>query len=945
MRHVMTATGCVVAMWACACEAAPALVFSKSDLPELRRRIESEELAPAWRDILSRATDYCTRGSKQYADPEKVDSDEGFGVAAQFADRKEVLLAHHFGRRLTRWVEAIGFAYQITGEERFGRHGAALLDAAARRIPVSNPIIAKGFIGGRGDIMRAFAIGYDWLGEAMTEEQKRLVERAAADYVRNILSEARRPQAWWVPHHNYTGVAIGAAGCLSILLGQAYPNEAPGWRHECASLVRLWLDKGFDEQGAYFEGTGYANYGSSNATLFADALARSRGPNLLDHPRLRRVPHFFAMSLLPGEKVFDARNDADYGGLWDPFMLRLAGAHRDGLAKWLWERCGGGDSPLRIVWASDVPPVDPNAAGEPLAEHFAGRGLCIFRTGWHKQDVMFSVEAGPFYRVTHDQADKGHFTFYGLGYRWAIDSGYGNEGPPRGECAWNLNVREPGEYVVWARVRAGGKEPAKSDSFLVQMDAGKAIAWHMPGSREWAWGKVASGPGCKPVSFHLGAGEHVLRLKTRELEAHVDSVLVTPDLTVQPPFPKQPKGVSLEAEAGEVTRPMHSVRDDRASGGAFVETPEVAIGTGRSQTVAHNCVLVDGRGQAHTASGLGTNGKIVTYESLDRYGYVLADCTEAYNRNTQGKPGAVVRRALRHAIFIRPSHGLPAYAVVLDDIEKDDHEHDYTWLMHTDSMMDIALEPQGAIIRPAPTSAGGFVETPLGATGAGTCAWELNVPEPGEYVVWARVRARGKELGKSDSFFVQMDAGEAIAWHMPGSREWTWAKVASGIGCNRVSFHLDAGEHMLRFKTREPEANVDSILVTPDLTVQPPFPKPLKGFPLEAEAGQVTRPMRVVRDEPKAARPRMKLAIRAAAPVVLSVDAYEAHPRLKATARAVAPEFAAVLLPLPGAMAEPSVAFEPTAKGLRIGINWPKRKDLILWPNHGKRRPAVFIPD
>ena len=109
------------------------------------------------------------------------------------------------------------------------------------------------------------------------------------------------------------------------------------------------------------------------------------------------MPHFFAMSLLPGERVFEARNDADYSGFDDPTQLRLAAAYESGLAKWLWQTAGGGSSPFRIIWANGVAAQDPRQAAEPLAEHFVGRGLCIWRTGWETGDVMFSVEAGPYY--------------------------------------------------------------------------------------------------------------------------------------------------------------------------------------------------------------------------------------------------------------------------------------------------------------------------------------------------------------------------------------------------------------------------------------------------------------------------------------------------------------------------------------------------------------------
>jgi hypothetical protein len=46
--------------------------------------------------------------------------------------------------------------------------------------------------------------------------------------------------------------------------------------------------------------------------------------------------------------------------------------------------------------------------------------------------ISVPIEAGPYYSVTHNQADEGHFPLYGLVQRWSIDSGYGNTGLPGG---------------------------------------------------------------------------------------------------------------------------------------------------------------------------------------------------------------------------------------------------------------------------------------------------------------------------------------------------------------------------------------------------------------------------------------------------------------------------------------------------------------------------------
>lgn len=528
----------------------PRLLFERSEIDGLRRKIAQPALAPVWAKILADAEAYCNPKSRRYADPSNP------YPMAKKSDRMDqrrhdALLVHTIGRRLTERMEAIGLAYQLTGRKELGRHGAAILLATVERHPVTDPIVAKGFAGGRGDIMRGLALGYDLLGECLDDPQRQRVAAACADYVEAAVKEFNNPKLWWYKVHNYNGVNGGAGGCLALALRDAYPERADAWIAECVKTIRRWLDAAFDRQGACVEGVSYSSYGLSNTVMFGDALRRNGKGNLFDHPTFRKLPEFYAMSLLPGERVYDARNDSSYGGL-NATLLKLADACHNGLYKWLWENSGSDKSILRILWDNEVPPVDPVAAGVPRAEHFEGRGLCVWRTGWSRNDVMFSIEAGPYYPVTHNQADKGHFTLYGLGQRWATDCGYANEHGPEG----------------------------------------------------------------------------------------------------------------------------------------------------RGQTLGHSCVLIDGQGQALSGAGLGSNGKIERYTSDDRFGYALADCTEAYNRNSARKPGAVVQYARRHAMFVYPHQGAPAYAVVMDDVRKDEQPHAFAWQMMFSDTLEAALAEGRATFGP-----------------------------------------------------------------------------------------------------------------------------------------------------------------------------------------------------------------------------------------------------
>ncbi|MCK5802718.1 MAG: heparinase II/III family protein [Lentisphaeria bacterium] len=772
MNHAHLALG-LLAITSATCNAAPELLFSNSEIPALRKRLTEPVHAKIWAGIQT------TAESQLNIDLAKVNEVRG--------NPKIQVLAHAYGRRLTGWMETLGFAYQMTGDKRFGRKGAELLTAMVRELPVDDPRVAKSFAGARGDLMRGFAIGLDWCGEAMTESERELVENRGADYIRFLLHEASQPKTWWVPHHNFMGVAMGAAGALSLKLQKRFPDEAPQWENVCAEHVEKWFGEGFDADGAYYEGALYGHYGLTNAILFANALKRLGKRDLLQHPHLRQIPQFYAMSMLPGEAVFDARNDSNYGDFSDPFLLRLAAEWNDGLARWIWDRAGKTRSPLAIIWANDVRPTAP---GQTLAKHFKGRGLCVFRTGWKKSDIMFSVESGKYRAVTHNQGDKGCFTLYGLDSRWAIDSGYGNK-------------REP---------------------------------------------------------------------------------------------------------------------------------------QGRDQTVAHNGVLIDGKNQGLSGCGAGTDGQILTYDWNAARGYVLCDMADAYRQNNKGWKSVPVTRALRHCFFIRPQDGLPAYAVTLDDFAVDDQPHTYDWLLHTSSTNRIEFSKRGATLRPCGPSGTGHLTTPEEAEGDGACKLSFEIREAGVYSVWARVRAGGHERAKSDSFFVSMDGGERIGWHMGSGAAWHWSRVADGVPSTPRSFDLTPGRHVLRFETRERQAHLDVVAVIPGEALALDDPKTIL---MEAESGVVTAPMIIVPAPPAGQMPRLELVMAASTTIATSQGYYEDHPRLKITVEAVSPDFAAVLLPLPYNMPLPKIAFADTADIRTTTIRWANREDRIVWKPRTAEQPTL----
>ena len=799
----------IIAAVAVPANAAPQLFFSKLDLPAIRARVEKPQHAKEWQKILTRAKAYSDPESKDYADPENLYTRKAPSEQVS-QQRLDAVLPHVIGQTLTKRMEALGLAYQITGDKRFGRHGARVLVGACRDYPVTLTPMAKGFAGGRGDTMYGLALGMDLLSECLTPEERAIVAPACRDYLNVFVEEFNNPKVWWYRVHNYNGVNGGAAGCLALTLRKDFPEESPVWIAEASKIVQRWLSNGFDADGAGLEGIGYAAYGLANSTVFGDALRRNGMGDFFDHPVYKNFPVFLALSKLPGERAFDARNDSQYAG-FRISLLKLADVTGNGLYRWLWDEAGTGGSSLNFLWANDARPVSPKEAGVPRAAHFRGRGLCVWRTGWGKDSVMFSVEAGPYYPITHNQGDKGHFTLYGLGFRWATDSGYSN----------------------------GHEEE------------------------------------------------------------------------------------------------------------------------GRGQTLAHSCVLIDGKGQALSGAGYGTNGRVLTFEDHARFGYALMDAKEAYTKNNRGIAGAGARRALRHALFVYPHQGAPAYAVVCDDIEKDDSAHEFTWQMMAANSCETTLEGATAVLAPFTASGHAFIGTPWTSPDdavksapskvrtEGTCAVAFEVAEAGEYVLWARVRTRAPERGKSDSFYVRVDDGQDVDWHMPNSPSWVWGQVAVGVPRDPFVLNLKPGRRLVTIRRREPGAEMDCLMLCP---VDAPAPTMadahLKPLFAEAESGTCTGLMQVERISP--IQTRLELHLDATTPISLEKDIFRpkdrrgpaAFPRIRATITAVNPGFAAILLPLRTGIPSPKVTFSPIDGGRQMLVDWGEGRgqDEILWSDAAPRR-------
>ncbi|NOY80344.1 MAG: hypothetical protein GXP31_04985 [Kiritimatiellaeota bacterium] len=422
-----------------------------------------------------------------------------------------------------------------------------------------------------------------------------------------------------------------------------------------------------------------------------------------------------------------------------------------------------------------------------------------------------------------------------------------------------------------------------------------------------------------------------------------------------------PDDLHLAIEAGP-----HASGHDQADKGTFTLSAygaDLAIDSGygndgdpgkSSSSFAHNVVLIDGRGQPmryHNQS----NGFITGFVHAPAVDWVRVDARDAwsfrYDRDWAPIPTRPVRRAERHFVLVRPGTGSPPYLVIYDDIRKDDKTREYTWQLHVPDRLRFATRERPW--RAAPRQGPAVVLTSTSGQVGGSARFRFRVPIAGRYAIYGFVRAAGVEVGKSDSFFVQLDGGERLLWDLRVAGSFRWSAVRDrDDGEEARVFALGPGEHVLTLSGREPDAELARLLVQPADKPPPLTPDAASdnGVLLSADAAAAGRPPLLLRPPQETKESDATLEVFPVHPArgEVHTDWFQTsregvHPRLQYTVRAVDPYFLMVLLPRRKGLPRPRrvAALEPE-NGCGVRIEWENGvTDRVVFAENTERQVEI----
>ncbi len=337
-------------------------------------------------------------------------------------------------------IVILGFAWQITGDERFAARAWRELENVCA-YPDWRP---QHFLAA-AEMALAVSVGYDWLCDRLSAAQRQtLAEAVLHNAVEPALSGNIFKNWFTWSKNNWNSICYSGVGIACMAFYDAFPEQAAKFLAKCFRNMPIAFAN-FTPDGVYAEGPGYCESGM-NAVVYFIATARER---LGTDFGMSGIAGFRELGMFPvyisgstGEFNFGDNKDRAffspalhwYAATYDSGLLAAyqmadaPGEFRAGGAGT--ETNGDGrENALSALWY-DRALADPAApeSRQPLSVHLrsdAGQELLLLRGAYLDENAPFAGVKAGYNFINHGDLDIGDFVYDALGERWAEELGPG----------------------------------------------------------------------------------------------------------------------------------------------------------------------------------------------------------------------------------------------------------------------------------------------------------------------------------------------------------------------------------------------------------------------------------------------------------------------------------------------------------------------------------------
>lgn len=330
-------------------------------------------------------------------------------------------------REALRRIFQLSYAWRMTGDQKyFDRCEKEML--AISNFSDWNP---SHFLD-VAEMTMAVSIGYDWLYPALSDKSKQIIREA-------IISKGLKPSFddkynnWLKVVNNWNQVCNAGMTYGALAVAENEPELAKTIIDRALNSIHLPMDE-YKPDGAYPEGYGYWNYGTSFNVMFLSAVEKVFGTDF----GLSKTPGFLLTSgFLQNMTGVTGQcynwGDSGLGGNLSPAMFWFAQSNNDLSQLWVEKSYLQRDDysgfmrdrllPAVMIWGKGT--VLEKIA-EPKVKAWKGQGanpVALMRTSWTDPNAVYVGFKTGSPSVNHAHMDIGSFVMEANGVRWASDFG------------------------------------------------------------------------------------------------------------------------------------------------------------------------------------------------------------------------------------------------------------------------------------------------------------------------------------------------------------------------------------------------------------------------------------------------------------------------------------------------------------------------------------------
>lgn len=275
------------------------------------------------------------------------------------------------------------------------------------------------------EMTAALGLGYDWLHDAMTPEDRVIIRRAIINKgLEPGLSIYRKNEWWTVSPSNWNNVCNGGL----IIGALAVADEEPDISKKIIAYALKSLPRAlatYASDGSWPEGPMYWEYATRYTLMAAYALRSAIGTDMgvMEHTGINQTGYYPWRLTGPTGNFFNFADSTNKIAM-RTCLYGLAGWYNNPAYAYMARKAPetSNITALDLIWF-DAAGSLKDAAVIPLDVCYSRIGVAALRSSWTDSDAMYVGFKAGSNDVSHAHLDLGSFVLDADGVRWASDLG------------------------------------------------------------------------------------------------------------------------------------------------------------------------------------------------------------------------------------------------------------------------------------------------------------------------------------------------------------------------------------------------------------------------------------------------------------------------------------------------------------------------------------------